>query len=153
MAKKAQLAVGQEWVYAPSPSKPFGWANKKVTIVGAVSGLANNEVKVSYETKQWGGSTFTKTETVPIARLTMPWSEYGAAKAAWQAQQDELNAQVMKERAEYQKWVSTVQAPAIREFLAAVQTVTGVELSAYQRVSEIDPATLAVITAKLKEAA
>jgi len=166
MAKRSQLAVGQEWAYQRSRQhqhSPWGGYEKVVIVAvepyeqskyrGEIFQRATgNGVKVEIQT-HWAGKPQTITKVVQLSQLWKPWAEYEIAQAEYKAEYEIAQKKAAIAKAEREKFQQEVYQPAYREFKKVLEAVTGKYVSDYTRVEELPIEVIQAITEGLKEKA
>lgn len=163
MAKRNQLEVGQQWAFSSSRGhniskhgnydmativsvEPYE-KHRYTSRINKVS--SGNGVLVSI-TYRYQGIESTRQDVIQLSELFMLWSEFVPAmeaekirqKAAWEARQ--------VREAEQRQFNTEVYAPALREFLDAIQTINGQYVGSYNRIDQLPLEVLQAITNALK---
>lgn len=161
MAKRNQLEVGQQWAYSNkrnhdiSHTSDFGMATIKAVEPyekfwnGARATERGNGVLVEIN-EMFCGKASTRTVIIQLSNLFMLWSEFVPAmeaekirqKAAWEARQ--------VREAEQRQFNTEVYAPALREFLDAIQAINGKYVGSHNRIDQLPIEVLQAITNALK---
>ena len=166
MAKRSQIAVGQEWAYHRSRQhqhSPWGGYEKAVIVAvepyeqskyrGEIFKRATgNGVKVEIQT-HWAGKPQTITKVVQLSQLWKPWAEYEVAQAEYVAEWKIAQAKAEVAKAERQKFQEEVYQPALKEFINAVEAISGRRLSTYTEIKELPIEVIQAITEAIKEKA
>lgn len=167
MAKRSQIAVGQEWAFNRSRSHYIGNYGYKKVIIEAIEPHEQNRwsgqihkvesglgvlVKVG---ARWGNqteTTWTKM-VVQLSQLFIPWAEYEVQRAEYEAQRKIAEKKNAIEKAEREKFKEEVYQPAYKEFINAVEAISGKRLSGYTEVQELPIEVIQAITEAIKEKA
>jgi len=166
MAKRNQLVVGQEWAYNRSRSHYIGNYGYEKVVIEAVepheqwrygeiaqrgTGLGVKvkvAVRYGYETElRW------ISKVVQLSQLFIPWAEYEVQRAEYEAQQKIAQNKAAIAKAERQEFQEKVYQPAYKEFIEAVEAISGHRLSGYTEVRELPIEVLKAITELAKEKA
>lgn len=166
MAKRSQIAVGQEWAYGRSRSHYIGQYYEKVTIEAVEPYEANRWgggirkttsglgvlVKIGH---RWGSQTETTytSKVVQLSQLFIPWAEYEVQKAEYEAQRKIASEKAAIAKAEREKFQQEIYQPAYKEFIEAVEAISGKRLSGYTEVRELPIEVIKAITEAIKEKA
>lgn len=165
MAKRSQIAVGQEWAYNRSRNHYIGNYGYEKVIIEAVE---------PYEQSRYGGrinqtksglgvlvkrqSGWVKEghwyqEVIQLSQLFIPWAEYEVQRAEYEAQRKIANEKAAIEKAKREKFKEEVYQPAYKEFINAVEAISGKRLSGYTEVQELPIEVIQAITEAIKEKA
>lgn len=163
MAKRNQLEVGQQWAFSSSRGhdiSKYGLYDMATIVsvepheqaryssrISKVSGGNGVLVSIIY---RYQGIESIRQKVIQLSELFMLWSEFVPAmeaekirqKAAWEARQ--------VREAEQRKFNAEVYAPALREFLDAIQTINGQYVGSYKRIDQLPIEVLQAITNALK---
>lgn len=150
MAKRSQLAVGQEWAYHKERQhehKFYGGYYKVVIesvepyeqsrYSGRISKSSGLGVLVSVHEK-WQGEPRVTQKVVQLSQLWKPWAEYEVAQAEFEVQYriNEEKAKIAK--AEREKFQQEVYQPALREFLKTIKPFAGEKyVSGWTKIEEL----------------
>ena len=167
MAKRSQIAVGQEWAYNRSRSHYIGNYGYEKVVIEAIEpheqGRWNGEIRkvgsglgvlIKVGTR-WGNqteTTWTK-KVVQLSQLFIPWAEYEVQRAEYEAQRKIANEKAAIAKAEKEKFQQEVYQPAYKEFIQAVEAISGQRLSGYTEVRELPIEVIQAITEAIKEKA
>jgi len=167
MAKRHQLEVGQEWAYhrerkhghsayggyykvviesiEPHEQSRYGGGIRKIS-----SGLG---VLVSVHEK-WHGEPRVHQKVVQLSQLWKPWSEYEVAQAEYQVQYKISEEKAKVAKAEREKFQQEVYKPALKEFLQAIESISGGKyVSGWTRIEELPVEVLQAVAQLAKEKA
>jgi hypothetical protein len=167
MAKRSQLAVGQEWAYSNKRQHQHSaWGGHyKATIESVEPYKANRYgsnirpsgeglgVLVSVEEK-WRGEIRKTQKVIQLSQLWKPWAEYEVERAEYLGQYkiNEEKAKIAK--AEKEKFQQEVYRPALKEFFQAIKPFTGEKyVSGYTRIEELPIEVLQAVTKAIQEKA
>ena len=162
MAKRSQLAVGQEWAYSNKRQHEYtSWGSHyKATIV------ALEPYEKSYGGKIWqtakGNGVLVEVEgyngkvqkVLQLSQLWIPWAEDEVGNAEYQVQYkiNEEKAKVAK--AEKQKFQQEVYLPALREFVKVLEPYAPNKyISGWTRIEELPVEVLQAVTKAIQEKA
>jgi DNA integrity scanning protein DisA with diadenylate cyclase activity len=160
MAKRSQLAVGQEWAYNNKRQHEYTtWGNShyKATIV------ALEPYERSYGGKIWqttkGNGVLVEIENylgvgrrvLQLSQLWKPWAEYEAGLVEYKAQHEIALAKAKVAKAERQKFLEEVHRPALKEFQKAVEQISGKYVGTYTTVEELPIEVLQAVAGLIKE--
>ena len=167
MAKRSQLAVGQEWAYhreRKHEHKFYGGYYKVVIesvepheqsryggrISKTGSGLG---VLVSVH-ERYHGEPRVYQKVVQLSQLWKPWAEYQVAQAEYEVQYKISEEKAKIAKAERQKFQQEVYQPALREFLKAIEPFSGGKyVSGWTRIEELPVEVLQAVAQLAKEKA
>lgn len=164
MAKRNQLAVGQEWAYHRGRTHYIGESYVKV-IIEAVepheewrSGIHQVEKGLGVKVKigsRWGHQTeiVWRSTVIQLSQLFIPWAEYEVQKAEYKVQKEIAEKQAGIAKAERIKFQEEIYQPAYKEFINAVEAISGHRLSGYTKINELPIEVLKAITELVKEKA
>ena len=165
MAKRIQLEIGQEWAYNRSRQVFVGDYGFEKVIIKDV---------VPYEQSRWGGSrrktnsgqgvlvskrTYWSGEeswsddVVQLSQLHYQWSEFEVARSEYEAKKKISDAAREVEKAKQEKFRQEVYVPALKEFVEAVQAVSGKRVSSYDEIGKLPVEVLQAITNSIKVSA
>lgn len=166
MAKRGQLVVGQEWAYNRSRSHYIGNYGYEKVIIEAVEpheqwrygeisqvkkGLGVKvkvQVRYGYEEQpRW------ISKVVQLSQLWIPWAEYEVQYAEHKVQQEIAQKKAAIAKAEREEFQEKVYQPAYKEFIEAVEAISGKRLSGYTEVKELPIEVIQAITEAIKEKA
>ena len=161
MAKRSQLAVGQEWAYNNKKYHEFSpWGNHyKATIVAVEPheewrrghyALAQKGNGVLVEVEGYSGK-FQK--VLQLSQLWIPWAEYEVGNAEYQVQHKINQEKEKVARAKREKFQQEVYLPALKEFQEAIQEISGKYVSTYQTLGQLPIEVLQAVTKAIKEKA
>ena len=158
MAKRSQIAVGQEWAYQRSRQHEHtAWGGHEKVIIVAVEPYEKGYSK-NYQVKK-GNGVLVKVgsgyeRVVQLSQLWKPWAEYEVAQAEYQAQWKIIQAKRAVIDAEREKFKKEVFNPALNEFIKAIEPFSGGKyLSGWTRIEELPIEVIQAITEGLKEKA
>lgn len=163
MAKRSELKVGQEWAYGRTRSHFIGGWYQKVTIAAVEpakqwrygeiaktgSGLGVH-VQV-HETFQ--GEPRIREKVVQLSQLFIPWAEYETQKAEYVAQRKVAEEKAKIAKAEREKFQEEIYRPAFKEFVQAVEAISGQRIYGYETVEKLPIEVIQAITEAVKEKA
>jgi hypothetical protein len=146
MAKRSEIAVGQEWAYGRNRYHGFNATRgyNKVTILSTepyrqLLGPCKTEkgqgVLVRLHTS-WINESASVEKVIQLRELWIPWAEYETGKVEYGAERKIAMAQNAIIKAERQKYQQEVYQPALRAFQSAYQEAGFGQLSSYSRVEE-----------------
>jgi hypothetical protein len=163
MAKRSELKVGQEWAYGRSRSHFIGSWHQKVTIVAVEPA------------KQWRYGEIAKTgsglgvhvqvhesfrgepkiieKVVQLSQLFIPWAEYETQKAEYVEARKVAEEKAAIAKAERREFQEKVYQPAFKEFVQAVEAISGQKLYGYETVEKLPIEVIKAITEAVKEKA
>lgn len=158
MAKRGQLAVGQEWAYQRSRTHEYqSWGgHKKVTIV-AVEPYEKGYSK-NYPTGK-GNGVLVRSEqgwefVVQLSQLWQPWAEYEVGQAEYEVQWKITQEKAKVARAEREKFQQEVYQPALKEFVKAIAPYAPNQyISGWTRIEELPVEALQALTKVIQEKA
>lgn len=164
MAKRSQIAVGQEWAYSRSRSHYIGNYGYEKVVIEAIepheqssySGRISKTEKglgVLVKAKIGWSKTEYRQTVVQLSQLFIPWAEYEVQRAEWEAQREIAAKQYAIAKAEREEFQEKVYQPAYKEFINAVEAISGKRLSGYTEVKELPIEVLKAITELAKEKA
>ena len=162
MAKRSQLAVGQEWAYSNKRQHEYtAWGSHyKATIVAVepyekgYSGQVFQRPKgngVLVEVEGYNGKV---QKVLQLSQLWIPWAEYEVGNAEYQVQYkiNEEKAKVAK--AEKEKFQQEVYLPALREFVKVLEPYAPNKyISGWTRIEELPVEVLQAVTKAIQEKA
>ena len=167
MAKRSQIAVGQEWAYKNTRSHYIGYSGYQKVTIEAIephkqhsyrgeifATTTGNGVKVKYEV-QWYGETESRSisKVVQLSQLFIPWAEYEVQRAEYEAAEKIRTAKAKVEKAKREKFQEEVYKPALKEFINAVEAISGQRLATYTEVGELPIEVIQAVTEAIKEKA
>ena len=159
MAKRGQLAVGQEWAYQRSRTHEYqSWGgHNKVTIV------AVEPYEKSYGGKNWqtqkGNGVLVRTaqgyeNVVQLSQLWKPWAEYEVGQAEYKVQWEINQAKAKVAKAEREKFQREVYEPALKEFVKAIAPYAPNKyISGWTKIEELPVEALQALTKVIQEKA
>ena len=167
MAKRSQLAVGQEWAYHRERQhehkfyggyykvviesvEPYEQSSYSGRISKSASGLG---VLVSVHEK-WQGEPRVYQKVVQLSQLWKPWAEYEVAQAEYEVQYriNEEKAKVAK--AEREKFQKEIYQPALREFVKVLEPYAPNKyISGWTRIEELPVEVLQAVVKLAQEKA
>ena len=158
MAKRSQIAVGQEWAYQRCRQHEYTpWGAYKKAIIVAVEPYERGYSK-NYQTQK-GNGVLVKFESgheqvVQLSQLWKPWAEYEIGQAEYKAQWEISQAKAKIAKAERQKFQEEVYFPALRQFIQTIKPFAGNSyVSGSIRIEELPVEVLVAVTEALKEKA
>jgi len=156
MAKRSQLEVGQEWAYQRSREHEYQvWGNRyeKVTIVavepyeksysGGYKTSKGNGVLVKFESRY--------EEVVQLSQLWKPWAEYLVGYSEYKAKWEISRAEEKVKEAKREKYRQEIYEPAMREFILAVEKISGQRVESYYKVEQFPVEVFQSITEVIKQ--
>ena len=167
MAKRSQLAVGQEWAYSNKRQhehKFYGGYYKVVieslepykasryggNIRQTGEGLG---VLVSVHEK-WQGEPRVTQKVVQLSQLWKPWAEYEVGQAEYKVQWEINQAKAKVAKAEREKFQQEVYEPALKEFVKAIAPYAPNKyISGWTRIEELPVEALQALTKVIQEKA
>ena len=165
MAKRSQLAVGQEWAYGRGRQHEHSaWGSHYKVVIESVepheqsrwgihqksSGLG---VLVSVHEKYQGEPRVFQ-KVVQLSQLWKPWAEYEVEHAEYKAQYQINEEKAKVAKAEREKFQQEVYQPALREFLKAIEPFSGGKyVSGWTRIEELPVEVLQAVAQLAKEKA
>lgn len=168
MAKRSQIAVGQEWAYKKSRSHYIGYSGYEKVTIEAIEPheqskyrgeifqrSTGNGVKVKYEV-QWYGETESRSisKVVQLSQLFIPWAEYEVQRAEYEAAEKIRTAKAKVEKAKREKFQQEVFNPALSQLLKAIKPFAGEEyVSGWTRLEELPIEVIQAVTEAIKEKA
>lgn len=161
MAKRSQLAVGQEWAYSNKRQHEYtAWGNHyKATIVAVepyekgYSGQVFQRPKgngVLVEVEGYGGKV---QKVLQLSQLWIPWAEYEVGLVEYKAQWEITQAKAKVAQAERQKFHQEVYLPALKEFQEAIEQISGKYVGTYETVGQLPIEVLQAVTKAIQEKA
>ena len=158
MAKRSQIAVGQEWAYQRGRNHEHTpWGGHEKAVIVAVEPYEKGYSK-NYQVKK-GNGVLIKVgsgyeRVVQLSQLWKPWAEYEVAQAEYQAQWKITQAKAEVIKAEKEKFKQEVFNPALRELFQAIKPFAGgTYISGWTRIEELPIEVIQAITEGLKEKA
>lgn len=168
MAKRSQIAVGQEWAYKKSRSHYIGYSGYEKVTIEAIEPheqskyrgeifqrSTGNGVKVKYEV-QWYGETESRSisKVVQLSQLFIPWAEYEVQRAEYEAAEKISQARARIAKAEREKFQQEVYQPALKEFFQTIKPFAGESyVSGWTRIEELPIEVIQAVTKAIKEKA
>lgn len=166
MAKRSQLAVGQEWAYSNKRQHQHSaWGGHyKVTIESVEPYKANRYgsnirpsgeglgVLVSIE-ERWQGEIRKTKKVIQLSQLWKPWAEYQIEHAEYKGQWEISQEKAKIAKAEREKYQEEVFKPAFHEFIRAIEQVSGVKVWGGQELKELPIEVLQAVTKAIQEKA
>ena len=161
MAKRSQLAVGQEWAYSNKRQHEYtSWGGHyKATIV------AIEPHEKTYGGKIWkvakGNGVLVEVEgyngkfqkVLQLSQLWIPWAEYEVGLVEYKAEWEITQAKARVERVKQEKFEKEVYAPALREFQKAIEQISGKYVGTYETVGQLPIEVLQAVTKAIQEKA
>lgn len=157
MAKRSQLAVGQEWAYQRGRNHEHtAWGGHEKAVIVAVEPYEKGYSK-NYQVQK-GNGVLIKVgsgyeRVVQLSQLWKPWAEYEVGQVEYKAKYEIAQKKAAIAKAEREKFQQEVFQPAYREFKKVIEAVTGRYVSDYTRVEELPIEVIQTITEALKEKA
>lgn len=158
MAKRGQLAVGQEWAYQRSRQHEYTpWGRHEKAVIVSVEPYEAGYSK-NYQVKK-GNGVLVKVgngyeRVVQLSQLWKPWAEYEVGQAEYQAQWKITQAKAEVIKAEKQKYKEEVFNPALKELVRAIKPFTGGSyIDGWTRIEELPIEAITAITEAIKEKA
>lgn len=157
MAKRSQLAVGQEWAYQRGRNHEHtAWGGHEKAVIVAVEPYEKGYSK-NYQVQK-GNGVLIKVgsgyeRVVQLSQLWKPWAEYEVGQVEYKAKYEIAQKKAAIAKAEREKFQQEVFQPAYREFKKVIEAVTGRYVSDYTRVEELPIEVIQAITEALKEKA
>jgi hypothetical protein len=153
MAKRIELAVGQEWAFNRSRGASIGDYGFQKVVIASVGHYEKGTYK-SYKVEK-GNGVLVKTESgyekvVQLSQLFKQWSEFQVEKAEYEAQRKIWIAEAAIERAKREKFEAEVYRPALEEFRSVVKEYSGEYVSEYDRVNQLPIEVLQAIVQAIK---
>ncbi len=163
MAKRSEIAVGQEWAYGRTRSHQISGWYTKVTIVAVEpakqwrygqiaktgSGLG---VHVQVH-ERFQGEPRVIEKVVQLSQLFMPWAEYEVQKAEYTEARKVAEEKAKIAKAEREKFQEEVFRPAFKEFVQAVEAISGKKIYGYETVEKLPIEVIKAVTEAIKEKA
>ena len=153
MAKRIELAIGQEWAFNRSRGAEIGdYGFQKVTIA-SVEHYEKGYHAVRKVSKGQGVLVTTEggyEKVVQLSQLFKQWSEFAVEKAEYEAQRKIWLAKAAIEKAEREKFDVEVYRPALHEFHAVIKEYSGKHVSEYDRVNQLPIEVLQAIVQAIK---
>jgi len=161
MAKRSQLAVGQEWAYSNSRQHEYTtWGSHyKATIVAVepyektYGGKFWQTAKgngVLVEVRGYGGKV---QKVLQLSQLWIPWAEYEVGLVEYKAQWEIAQAKAKVAQAEREKFQQEVYLPALKEFQKAIEQISGKYVGIYETVGQLPVEVLQAVTKAIQEKA
>ena len=157
MAKRSQIAVGQEWAYQRSRHHEHtAWGGHEKAIIVAVEPYEKGYSK-NYQVQK-GNGVLIKVgsgyeRVVQLSQLWKPWDEYEVGQVEYKAQYEIAQKKAAIAKAEREKFQQEVFQPAYKEFKKVIEAVTGRYVSDYTRIEELPIEVIQAITEAIKEKA
>ena len=158
MAKRSQIAVGQEWAYQRSRNHEHtAWGGHEKAVIVAVEPYEKGYSK-NYQVQK-GNGVLIKVgsgyeRVVQLSQLWKPWAEYEIGQAEYQAQWKITQAKAAVIKAEKEKFKEEVFNPALRELFQAIKPLAGgTYINGWTRIEELPIEVIQAITEGLKEKA
>jgi hypothetical protein len=162
MAKRVQLEIGQEWAFNRSRQASIGdYGFEKVIIKDVVpysAGRWGYDIRKSgggqgvlvSKNNRYHGEDNWRDSVVQLSQLFKPWSEFEVENEAYQAQKKINEAAWAIKKAENEKFRQEVYVPALKEFIDAVQGVSGKRLSSYDEIGKLPIEVLQAVAQAIK---
>ena len=158
MAKRSQIAVGQEWAYQRGRQHEYtAWGAHEKAIIVAVEPYEKGYSK-NYQVKK-GNGVLIKVgsgyeRVVQLSQLWKPWAEYEIGQAEYKAQWEITQAKYAVIKAEKEKFQKEVFNPALKEFFQVIKPFAGESyVSGWTRLEELPIEVIQAITEAIKEKA
>jgi hypothetical protein len=153
MAKKSQIAVGQEWACGRRRGKRrrhyIGGYYNKVTIVWIA--LRGSGVQVQYHELDQGETRIIDT-IVQLSQLFMPWAEYEVKRAEYVEAEKIREEKAKIAEAKREKFKEEVFNPALKEFFAVIKPFAGNKyVDGWTKIEELPVGVLVAVTEAMKE--
>ena len=151
MAKRSQLAVGQEWAYGRGRQHEHSaWGSHYKVVIESVEPFKASRyggnirqtgeglgVLVSVHEK-YQGETRVSQKVVQLSQLWKPWAEYEVEHAEYKVQYEINQAKAKVAKAEREKFQQEVYQPALKEFFKVIKPFAGEKyISGYTRIEEL----------------
>jgi hypothetical protein len=162
MAKRSQLAVGQEWAYSNKRQHEYtAWGSHyKATIVAVepyeqgFSGQKFQRPKgngVLVEVEGYNGKV---QKVLQLSQLWIPWAEYEVGNAEYQVQHKINQEKEKVAKAKREKFQQEVYLPALREFVKVLEPYAPNKyISGWTRIEELPVEVLQAVTKAIQEKA
>jgi len=158
MAKRSQLAVGQEWAYQRGRYHEYtAWGAHKKAIIVAVEPYEAGYIQNYKRTK--GNGVLVALEggyerVVQLSQLWQPWAEYEVGQAEYKVQYEISEKKRQVALAKQKKFEREVYQPALSQLLEAIKPFAGEEyVSGWTRIEELPIEVIQAITEAIKEKA
>jgi hypothetical protein len=153
MAKRIEIAIGQEWAFNRSRGAEIDdYGFQKVTIA-SVEHYQKGTYQ-SYKVSKGQGVLVTTDggyeKVVQLSQLFKPWAEFVVEKAEYTEQRKIWLAKAAIEKAEREKFDAEVYRPALHEFHAVIKEYSGEYVSEYDRVNQLPIEVLQAIVRAIK---
>ena len=165
MAKRSQLAVGQEWAYQRSRSHQHSaWGSHYKVVIESVEPHEQNRfgihkrssglgVLVSVHEKYQGEPRVFQ-KVVQLSQLWKPWAEYEVEHAEYKAQYQIAQEEAKVAKAKREKFQEEVYRPALKEFLKAIEPFSGGKyIGSWTKIEELPVEVLQAVAQLAKEKA
>jgi hypothetical protein len=162
MAKRSQLAVGQEWAYSNKRQHEYtAWGSHyKATIVAVEPHEQSYGGRISKTAKGNGilvevqGYNGTVQKVLQLSQLWIPWAEYEVGNAEYQVQYKINQEKAKIAKAEREKFQKEVYQPALREFVKLIEPLAPNKyISGWTRIEELPVEVLEALTKAIQEKA
>jgi hypothetical protein len=161
MAKRSQIAVGQEWAYQRGRTHEYtAWGgHSKATIVAVEPyerGYSQN-----YQVKK-GNGVLIEVESangkyqkvVQLSQLWKLWAEYEVGQAEYKVQYEINQAKAKVAKAEQEKFQKEIYQPALREFVKVLEPYAPNKyISGWTRIEELPVEVLQAVVKLAQEKA
>lgn len=155
MAKRSQIAVGQEWAYQRGRQHEYtAYGNHTKATIVAVEPWEKG-YRQNWQVKK-GNGVLVKFDSgyervVQLSQLWKPWAEYEVGQAEYAAEWKITEAKYAVIKAEREKFQQEVYQPALKEFLKAIKPFAGESyVSGWTRIEELPIEVLKAITESAK---
>ena len=160
MAKRSQLAVGQEWAYSNKRHHEYtSWGNHYKATIVAVEPYEKGYSK-NYQTQKGNGVLVEVQgysgpvqKVLQLSQLWIPWAEYEVGLAEYKAQWEIAQAKAKVARAEREKYQEEIYKPAFHEFIRAIEQISGAKVWGGQELKELPIEVLQAVTKAIQEKA
>ena len=158
MAKRSQLAVGQEWAYQRGRTHGHSpWSSYKKATIVAVEPYEKGYIK-NYQTQKGNGVLVAfesgYNQVVQLSNLWKPWAEYEVGQAEYLVQHKINQEKEKVAKAEREKFQQEVYRPALRQFIKAIEPYApNTYISEYTRIGELPVEVLQALTKVIQEKA
>jgi len=161
MAKRSQLAVGQEWAYSNKRQHEFtAWGGHYKAKIVAVEpheewlrgkyALVKKGNGVLVEVEGYNGKV---QKVLQLSQLWIPWAEYEVGLAEYKKEWEISQARAKVAKAEREKFLEEVYKPALKEFQKAIEEVSGKYVGTYETIGQLPIEVLQKVTEAIKEKA
>jgi hypothetical protein len=153
MAKRIELAIGQEWAFIRTRGAEIGDYGFHKVVIASVE----HYEKGTYQSRKVskGQGVLVKTDggyekVVQLSQLFKPWAEFEVEKAEYEAQRKIWLAKAAIEKAEREKFDAEVYRPALQEFQSVINQYSGKYVSEWDRVGQLPIEVLQAIVQAIK---